>query len=182
MSARVRVGLVIPAVAALVTLAAPVRAQLVVADVRVASGPVAGRIIVGNHAVHQVVYRHGHPVRVVNRHAPVVVVRRVAAVPRGHAHGYWTHRGYRRVVLYAAGGRFYDRWYRGVPGLREVVVYERQGRYYLPDFDGRYARYDRDEHRDRYDRRDWYDGDRDDWYDDRDDDRSGRQGDRSRTR
>jgi hypothetical protein len=34
------------------------------------------------------------------------------------------------VTLWYGGGRYYDRYVRGYPGLREVVVYERAGHFY----------------------------------------------------
>ena len=172
MRAPAVVRALMPTLALALLSAVPATAQRVVADVRVVSGPVVGHVMIGNHAVHRVAYRGGRVVRVVDQYAPVVIVRHAHA-PRGHAHGWWKRHGYRPVVLYEAGGRFYDRWYRGVPGLREVVVYQRGGRYYLPQYvvqDRRHDRGDRyDRGDDRYDRRDWYDADRDDWYDDRDD-------------
>ena len=149
-------------------------AAQVAADVVVAGGPVAGRVVIGRpypppvYVAPRVVYAE--------RHAPEVIVveRRAHRHPRGHAHGYWRKHGFRPVVVYEARGVYYDRWYRGIPGLHEVVVYERDGRYYR-DWDyppsyystydgGRRYYVDGDHDGDRYDRdryreRDRYDND-----------------------
>jgi hypothetical protein len=131
--------------------AAPASAQVVQAGVVIRSGPVYGHVIVGEPAA-AVVYPMPRRVVVVERYAPpVVVVERVYA-PRGYALGWWRRYGYRPVVVYYGGGRYYQRWFDGRP-LRQFEVYERNGRYYRWDDD-------RDHYRDRtreYERRSWDD-------------------------
>jgi hypothetical protein len=130
--------------------AAPASAQVVQAGVVIRSGPVTGHVIVGEPAA-AVVYPRPRRVVVVERYAPVVVVERIHA-PRGHAYGWWRRYGYRPVVVYYGGGRYYQGWFDGRP-LRRVEVYERNGRYYRWDDD-------RDHYRDRtreYERRSWDD-------------------------
>ena len=138
-------------------LAQPARAQQVLADVVLQSGPVAGHVVVGNgystYGRQPVVYRRP-PVRrvVVVEQAPRVIV-----IERGRYRGQaeWRRFGYRPVTLYYIDGRYFDRSFNRA-GVRAVVVYERGGRYYRErDRDDRYDRdrYDRDRHeRDRHDR------------------------------
>ena len=105
------------------SLATPLQAQ-VAADVVVRSGPVAGRVVVGDGYSS---YRRPMAYRPVP--ARVIVVERVYV--RHHRLGkHWRQHGFRPVVLYYAGGRYYDRRVRGWPVVREVVVYERNGRFY----------------------------------------------------
>ncbi len=131
------------------SLVAPLHAQQVAADVVVRSGPVAGRIVVGEgYSTYRrpVVYRQV-PAR-------VIVVER-AYVRHHRLNKHWRQQGFRPVVVYYRDGRYYDRYLRGGPVMREVVVYERNGRFYHEcderDRDDRYEgpRYD--------DGRDWND-------------------------
>lgn len=140
-----------------VAFAAPLAAQQVAADVVFRSGPLAGRVVIGEgYSTYRrpvVVYRRV-PVRrvvVVERYAPrVIVVERV----RQHRNSrQWRRQGYRPVTLYYGEGRYYDRDFRDRPEVREVVVYERDGRYYRDCDDDRD---DRRHHRDRYEN-DWDD-------------------------
>jgi len=126
---------------AALSLVAPLQGQQVAADVVLRSGPVAGRVMIGDGYS---TYRR--PV-VVYRRAPerVIVVERVHR--RHHRHEHWRKHGYRQVVVYYRDGRYYDRYVRGWPAMQEVVVYERDGRFYR-DCDDR-DRDDRD--------RDWDD-------------------------
>ena len=106
---------------ALVVVAAPLKAQLVSADVVVHSGPVAARVAVVDG------YSTYRPRRVVYHEAPHLIV-----IERAH-HGqvkHWKRHGYRPMTVYYVNGRYYDRWYGPTRGLRRVVVYERGGRYY----------------------------------------------------
>lgn len=118
---------------AVLSLVTPARAQQVAADVVLRSGPVAGRVVIGEGYS---TYRRP----VAYRPAPerVIVVERMY---RRHRHADWQHRGYRRVVVYYRDGRYYDRSMRCRPGMREVVVYERDGRYYR-DCDDNHGRDD----------------------------------------
>lgn len=114
-------------------LSTPSSAQQVAASVVVRSGPVAGRVIVGNgYSTYRrppvVAYRHPEARRVViDQYAPrVIVVERVRGRGRGN---YWARHGYRPVTLFYVDGRYYDRRVRG-NSVGEIVVYERGGRYY----------------------------------------------------
>jgi hypothetical protein len=134
---------------AALSLVAPLQAQQVAADVVLRSGPVAGRVIVGDGYS---TYRH----RVVAyRPAPVRVIA-VERMHRRHAsqrHD-WRNHGYRPVTLYYVDGRYYERAVRGWPGMRAVLVYERDGRYYREcDDDGHRDDRHSSERRDR----DWHD-------------------------
>jgi hypothetical protein len=126
---------------AALSLVAPLHGQQVAADVVLRSGPVAGRVVIGDGYS---TYRRP----VVYRRAPerVIIVERVHR--RHHRNAHWRKHGYRQVVVYYRDGRYYDRYVRGWPGMQEVVVYERDGRYYREcddDFrSDRYDRYDRD--------------------------------------
>jgi hypothetical protein len=126
---------------AALSLVAPLHGQQVAADVVLRSGPVAGRVVIGDGYS---TYRRP----VVYRRAPerVIIVERVHR--RHHRNAHWRKHGYRQVVVYYRDGRYYDRYVRSWPGMQEVVVYERDGRYYREcddDFRGdRYDRYDRD--------------------------------------
>jgi hypothetical protein len=131
-------------------LVAPLHGQQVAADVVVRSGPVAGRVVIGDGYS---TYRR--PV-VVYRRAPerVIVVERVHRRHGRHAHQ-WRKHGYHAVTVYYRDGRYYDRYVRGWPAMREVVVYERDGRYYRECDDGR--DWDDRSYRDGRDGRDWKD-------------------------
>jgi hypothetical protein len=134
------------------SLAVPLQAQVV--DVAVRSGPVAGRVVVGDGYSS---YRRPAAYRPVP--ARVIVVERVY-VRHHRLAKHWRQHGFRPVVLYYAGGRYYDRRFRGGPVMREVVVYERSGRFYH-ECDDR-DRYDRDRYDGgdgpgRYGDRDWND-------------------------
>ncbi len=121
---------------AALSLAPPLHGQQVAADVVIRTGPVAGHVAVNEYSTYR------RPV-VVYRRAParVIVVERIARRQRGHAPGHapgharghvrgaWKG-GYRAVTLWYDGGRYYDRYVRDYPGLREVVVYERDGHFY----------------------------------------------------
>ena len=136
------------------SLAGPLAAQQVAADVVVRSGPVAGHVVIGNEYStfrRPVVYRRApERVIVVGRVAPrVLVVERLRYRKHGHGRN-WRADGFRPVVVYYREGRFYDRYVRGWPSMREVVVYERNGRLYR-ECDDR----DHDDHR--YDDRHWHD-------------------------
>jgi hypothetical protein len=130
------------------SLVAPLNAQ-VAADVVVRSGPVAGRVVVGDGYSS---YRRP----VVYRRVParVIVVERVY-VRHHRLAKHWRRGGFRPVVLYYRDGRYYDRRFHGGPVMREVVVYERDGRFYHEcderDSDERY------EGPRRYEGRDWDD-------------------------
>jgi hypothetical protein len=122
---------------AALALPAAAQAQRVTADIAIASGPVSGRIIVGERQYPRPVYRE------------VVVVRS----RRGAA---WYHNRHVRVVrVYfdVDRGRYYDRGWR--PGLRVVEVYQDGGRYY------RVADRDHDRRDNYLDRRDGRHHDRD---------------------
>ena len=120
-----RTSIVAGSLLAALSLVAPLAAQQVSADVVLRSGPVAGRVIVGDgYSTYRrpVVYR-----RVPAR---VIVVERVYVRASLGASTHWRQHGYRQVVVYYRDGRYYDRYVRGWPAMREVVVYERDGRYY----------------------------------------------------
>jgi hypothetical protein len=119
-----RTSIVAGSLLAALSLVAPLAAQQVSADVVLRSGPVAGRVIVGDgYSTYRrpVVYR-----RVPAR---VIVVERIY-VRRHSAAKHWRQHGYRQLVVYYQDGRYYDRDVRTWPAMREVVVYERGGRYY----------------------------------------------------
>jgi hypothetical protein len=125
--------------------------QRVSADVVVRSGPVRGRVVIGDrpYAYRYDLDRRWNGRRYAPRHLRVHLIR----VPRGRAHGWWKRHGYRPVTVYYRAGRFYDRHdhrYLKRRGLRfqRVVVWERRGRLYRPAFNGRRA----DRHRDDRDR------------------------------
>ena len=134
--------------------APPVQAQRVSADILIGSGPVAGRVLIGNpYPLHRDIYVQRYPVRrvVVERYAPRVIV--VERFHRGRSRARFHRQNYRPVFVYYDGrSRYYDRYQAG---LREVRVYELDGRYYRVD-----DRYDRD-YDTRYDRRD---NDRDEYH------------------
>ena len=140
------------------TLTVPLQAQQVAADVVLRSGPVAGRVVIGNgYSTYRrpVVYRAPARVIVVQRVVPrVVVVERLGHRNRGFARS-WRQQGYRQVVVFYRDGRYYDRYVRGWPEMREVVVYERHGRLYRAWDDDRDRRHDRDHSR--HDDRHWND-------------------------
>ena len=131
------------------SLVGPLQAQ-VAADVVVRSGPVAGRVVVGDGYSS---YRR--PVVYQRVPARVIVVERVYVRHQRFAK-HWRHQGFRPVVLYYRDGRYYDRRFRGGPVMREIVVYERNGRYYQECDEGEWNdRYDGPR---RYrDDRDWND-------------------------
>ncbi len=119
-----RTSIVAGSLLAALSLVAPLAAQQVSADVVLRSGPVAGRVIVGDgySTYHRPVVYRRVPAR-------VIVVERVYV--RGHpALKHWRQHGYRQLVVYYRDGRYYDRNVRTWPAMREVVVYERDGRYY----------------------------------------------------
>jgi hypothetical protein len=119
-----RTSIVAGSLLAALSLAAPLSAQRVSADVAVRSGPVAGRVVVGDgYSTYRrpMVYRRA-PAR-------VIVVERVYVRHR-HTFRNWSRHGFRQVVVFYRDGRYYDRYVRGGPPMREVVIYERNGRYY----------------------------------------------------
>jgi hypothetical protein len=152
--------------AALPMLAAPrAEAQRVNADVWIGTGPVAGRIRIGDDPYDRYALRRRHERQVVIVQPRVIVVEKIR--PRGRG---WSRNAYGRfrqharvIVVYydRRAGRWYDRPFRR--GLHEVRVYERGGRYFWIDAK------DRDWERDYNDRR--YDDRRDDRWDDRRDGR-----------
>jgi len=107
-------------------------AQHVSVDLGIWQGPLYGRIIVGQPYFHHRPYYVAHPYY----HPRVVIVEpRVIVVKTFHrGHGWYRHHGYRRVTVWydRDRDRWYDRYDRRFPGLREVVAYEREGRYYWP--------------------------------------------------
>ena len=124
-----KTSIVVGTMAIGLTLAArPAQAQMVEAGVVIRSGPVYGHVVVGEP------------------YAPrVIVVEPVR-------YGWWWNQ-HRPIVVYYDGVHYYDRWFRGRPGLRRVEVYQRGDRYYR--WDG-----GRDRYRERHDhrgRRDWDD-------------------------
>jgi hypothetical protein len=136
------------AFAALVATALPTRAsaQRVAADIRVESGPVVGRVILGDP-------ERGYSRGIVELDSyhdrrPVYPELAVYRIHRGY--GWWRHRGYRAVRVWYDTDR--DRYYnygdRGRDGLCEAVIYEREGRYYDDDRD-RHADREDDRHHDR---------------------------------
>jgi hypothetical protein len=132
------------------TLAAPLHAQQVAARVVVRSGPVAGQVVISNgYSTYRrpVARRAPERVIVVERVVPrVLLVERVRHRRHGHARD-WRAQGFRPIVVYYRDGRYYDRYVRGWPEVRQIVVYERNGRLYRFD----------DDHRGRHDGRPWDD-------------------------
>lgn len=133
--------------------AAPAVAQSVAADVLIRSGPVAGRVVVGNgYSTYRrpsvIVDRRpvARRVVIVERYAPRVIV--VERVPRHRSSRAWARHGYRPITLYYIDGRYYDRWNDRWPRATEVVVYERGGRYYVSDCEERWRHHDRSPERD----------------------------------
>lgn len=113
----------------------PLHGQQVAAAVGFRSGPVAALVRIGDG------YSTYHGPAVVYRRAPeperLIVVERLVRRHR-HSASDWQREGYRRATVYYMDGRYYDRWVRGRPGMREVVVLERDGRFYQAcDDDGR---------------------------------------------
>ena len=154
--------------AALPMLAAPrAEAQRVNADVWIGTGPVSGRISIGDDPYDRYELRRRHDRRVVIVQPRVIVVEKIR--PRGRG---WSRNAYGRfrqnarvIVVYydQRGGRWYDRPFRR--GLQEVRVFERGGRYFWIDAHDRdWQRDYNDRSNDRYDRRD---DRRDDRWDDR---------------
>lgn len=147
-----RPSVVLLALTLLVPITLP--AQRVTADIAVGSGPVAGRIIIGDPA-----YSHGGIER---RSAPRYrpATREVIVIRAHRGQGWYRRHGWRPIrVWYDAPRRIYyhDRPVHASRGLRLVVVYERDGRYVWDDRDGDWRDDDR---RDRYDD-DWSRDDRD---------------------
>jgi hypothetical protein len=151
----------------LVLIASSLQAQQVSADVVIRSGPVAGRVVVGDgYSTYRrppvVVYERpvARRVVVVERYGPRVVV--VERVHRNKHARHWKRHGFRPVTLYYVDGRYYDRRVGYARGAREVIVYERDGRYYEDcghdvrhhdDRDRDHRGYDHRDHDDRHD--DW---------------------------
>ncbi|NNG16178.1 MAG: hypothetical protein HKM89_06815 [Gemmatimonadales bacterium] len=109
--------------------------QRVSADVVVRSGPVRGRVVIGDrpYAYRYDLDRRWYGHRYAPRHLRVHRIH----VPRGRAHGWWKRHGYRPMKVYYHAGRFYHRHdfrylkRRGLR-LRPVVVWQRGGRLYRP--------------------------------------------------
>lgn len=130
---------------ALAALALPAgaQAQQVSADITIASGPVAGRVIVGEPYRHPTSYQRP-------------AYRQVVVLREHRGRGWYRNRqGYRAVRVYYDADRdcYYDRPYYG--GLRAMIVYQNNGRYFYDSdrYDGHrdgYNRsgYDRDHRRD----------------------------------
>lgn len=141
------------ALAALASLLVPnaATAQQVVADISVHSGPVTGRVIVG-----QPDHYAGRGIIVVGPRYHVSRGYRHIAVYRGHrGHGWYRRHGYRPVrVWYDPGAdSYYDRNDRH-GRLHAVLIYERGGRYYRDSWSDE-DRWGRDrEDRGRYGHRD----------------------------
>jgi hypothetical protein len=119
---------------ALTLAARTAHAQHVSADIFIGGGPVAGHVAVGEPRYPPVyapvvVYPQPRRVMFIDRYPPprVVVVE-----PMNRGRGWWKHHSLRPVALYydPGHGAYYDRYYRGYPGLRQVTVYESDGRYY----------------------------------------------------
>ena len=162
MTARHATMMALPALALLLA-ASPAPAQDVRADIRIGTGPVQGRVVIGDRDR----YRDRDRGRVVDRgprvYERVVVERRRSnrtividedrrKVERQHRNhqkqyvrGYWDPRT----------NQFgFERWR---PGLRAVLFCEHGNKYHLLDgmYDDRYDRgrgYDRDDRYDRFDR------------------------------
>ena len=137
----------------LVLIAFPMQAQQVSADVVLRSGPVAGRIAVGEgystYGRQPVVYRRPPGRRIVVVERPVA---RLIVVDRVHRHrpaNFWRRHGFRPVTLYYVHGRYYDRPVHR-PYVRQVTVWERDGRFYDECDD--HDRYDHDRHDHEHDR------------------------------
>jgi hypothetical protein len=167
------------ALVAVALAAAPAQAQVSGAVV-IGGGPVGGVVVFGD-GPRWVAPDYYGPAR-------VIVVNDWRG-PRGRGHGWWRHRGFREVLVYTDGRRYYDRWVDG-RGFRKVVLIERGGRYYdrrwfddrdyWRDYD-RHWRYDGWDDR-RWDDRRWKDRRRDDRRDRWDDRRDDRRDDRGRRR
>jgi hypothetical protein len=174
--------------AALPIMAAPrVEAQRVNADVWIGTGPVFGRVHVGDDPYDRYVLRRRHERSVVIVQPRIITVERIRPRGRGWSRGaYGRFRQNARVIVVyydTRGGRWYDRPFRR--GMQEVRVYERGGRYFWIDAQDRdwerdYRDRSNDRYDDRWDRRDRR-GDDDDWERDwdRDDNRQPRDRDRS---
>lgn len=119
-----RTSIVAGSLLAALSLATPLSAQRVSADVAIRSGPVAGRVVVGDGYS---TYRR--PMAYRRAPARIIVVERVYLRHRA-AFRHWQRHDYRAVVAYYRDGRYYDRYLRGGPPMREVLIYERGGRYY----------------------------------------------------
>jgi hypothetical protein len=132
-----KTSIVVGSLLTALTLTVPLQAQQVSADVVLRSGPVAGRVVVGNgYSTYRrpVTYRRvPERVIVVEREAPRVIVVERTKHRHSHAARHWRKHGYRTAVVYYRNGRYYDRAVRGWPEMREVVVYERGGHYYRDD-------------------------------------------------
>lgn len=126
-------------------------AQQVVADISVHSGPVTGRVVVG-----QPDYYAGRGVIVVGpRYHTRPGYRRIAVYHGHRGHGWYRRHGYHPVrVWYDPGADCYYNHNDRHGRLRAVLIYERGGRYYRDRWsdEDRWGR-DRDD-RDRYGRRD----------------------------
>ncbi len=145
------------ALAALVAVTLPVsaHAQRVVADIQIGSGPVDGRIIIGDPIPR-------YPRRseeIDGRHRDRTGYREVE-VYRVHGGRDWMrHRGYRAVTMWydAERDRYFDRNEGDRDGRREVVIYERDGRYFdgeqrRGDYSRRHREHDRERDHQYHDR------------------------------
>jgi hypothetical protein len=112
----------------LLLAAGPALAQVIQAGVVIRSGPVTGHVVVAE----PVAYPEARRVVVVDRYPSRAVFVERIYVPRGRAYGWWRDRGYRPVVVYYDGRRYYRRWF-SEPRLRRIEVYEHRGRFYRWD-------------------------------------------------
>jgi len=113
----------------LLLAAGPAHAQVVQAGVVIRSGPVTGHVVVGQPVVYREPLRH---VVIVDRYPPPPVLVERVYVPRAREYGWWRGYGYRPVVVYYDGRRYYRRWF-SEPRLRRIEVYEHGGRFYRWD-------------------------------------------------
>jgi hypothetical protein len=167
-----RTSIVLGSLLVALSLGSSLQAQQVAADVVLRSGPIAGRVVVGEPYPPPAYSTYRRPVArpVMYRPPPprLVVIERVYVRHRGLEQR-WRRAGFRPVVVYYRDGRYYDRADRYGAPMRQVVVYQHNGRFY--------QECDEREWHDRYDGpRHWDDDDGRPGHD-RDGDR-GRQGDR----
>lgn len=108
--------------------AGPAHAQVVQAGVVIRSGPVTGHVVVARPRA-AVIYREPPRHVVVHRYAPRAVVVERVYLPRRRTYGWWRGYGYRPVVVYYEGGRYYNRRFDG-RRVRRIEVFERGGHYY----------------------------------------------------
>lgn len=160
MTARRATPLVLPVLALLLS-ASSAPAQDVRADIRIGTGPISGRVVIGErrHIPARVVVvdrapRRPERVIVERRGARRIIVidddRRRALREHGrhdrrHVRGYWDPR---------TNEFYFERWH---PRLRPVLFCEHGNKYHLIEgwYDDRYDRSRRGDRDDWYDRRGW---------------------------